>query len=487
MSNPPKSKWRWRILRWGFISLVVLVTLAAIAITEENWRGKRDWEAYKKAAEARGEIIDQFNAATNPVPDDQNFAKAPVAMNLSSTFSDGSGPVGDGGGWRRGRFVKLSDWQNYYRNPPTNLSREFPVAPQPQSPGADVLLALSKYDLAIEGWRQASLRPYAQFADYGPNPAGAMSHLLPNLAAFKRCFLVLQLRALAELSEGQNNRALADVQLMLRLNDKLGEDPLLISHLVRMATQNLLLQPVYEGLVRHQWSDAQLIELQKSLAGQDFLADYERAMRGERAYAISYLENLRRTRQMVSAGQNSGDALVTNSFRLAPAAFFYQNELASARLAEKYALPLVDLDRRILSPSAVRDAEAAMQSESRHYRPYSILALETQPVHATVTLKFAEAQTFADVAQVACALERYRLAQGGYPETLEALAPQYIDKLPHDIINGQPLNYRHTDGGNYIVYSVGWNEKDDGGKLGLTKGGTIDNKTGDWVWNSAAQ
>ena len=56
MNDKPKSKLRWRLLRWGLIGLAVLVTLAAILITEENWRGKHDWEAYKRAAEARGEL-----------------------------------------------------------------------------------------------------------------------------------------------------------------------------------------------------------------------------------------------------------------------------------------------------------------------------------------------------------------------------------------------------------------------------------------------
>ena len=47
--------------------------------------------------------------------------------------------------------------------------------------------------------------------------------------------------------------------------------------------------------------------------------------------------------------------------------------------------------------------------------------------------KFARIQADVDLARVACALERYRLAHGSYPETLDALAPQFIEKLPHDL------------------------------------------------------
>ena len=97
--------------------------------------------------------------------------------------------------------------------------------------------------------------------------------------------------------------------------------------------------------------------------------------------------------------------------------------------------------------------------------------------------KLALMQSSIDLARVACAMERYRLAHGEYPETLDALAPQFIGKVPHDIINGQPLHYRRTDDGKFVLYSVGWNETDDGGTVVFLKGGsTVDRDKGDWVW-----
>ena len=61
--------------------------------------------------------------------------------------------------------------------------------------------------------------------------------------------------------------------------------------------------------------------------------------------------------------------------------------------------------------------------------------------------------------------------------------PEFITQLPHDVITGQPLNYRRTDDNQYLLYSVGWNQTDDGGVPGLTKSGeAIDQMTGDWVW-----
>jgi hypothetical protein len=90
----------------------------------------------------------------------------------------------------------------------------------------------------------------------------------------------------------------------------------------------------------------------------------------------------------------------------------------------------------------------------------------------------------ANEALVVCALKRYRLAHGQYPETLDGLVPQYVEKLPRDIIGGRPLNYRRTDNGQFVLYSIGWNEKDDGGTVVLTdsKPPRVNLDKGDWVW-----
>jgi type II secretory pathway pseudopilin PulG len=90
-------------------------------------------------------------------------------------------------------------------------------------------------------------------------------------------------------------------------------------------------------------------------------------------------------------------------------------------------------------------------------------------------------QTKVNQAWVVCGLERYRLAHCNYPENLEALVPQFLDKLPHDVIGGGPLKYRRTDDGKFRLYSVGWDEQDNGGTPGK------DSDSGDWVWTTAAK
>ncbi|MCS6866365.1 MAG: hypothetical protein RMJ56_15005 [Gemmataceae bacterium] len=65
--------------------------------------------------------------------------------------------------------------------------------------------------------------------------------------------------------------------------------------------------------------------------------------------------------------------------------------------------------------------------------------------------------------QIALALAAYHNDNGKYPDKLTDLAPKYLAQVPHDGFSGQPLIYKPTAQG-YLLYSVGMNGQDDGGK-----------------------
>jgi hypothetical protein len=205
-------------------------------------------------------------------------------------------------------------------------------------------------------------------------------------------------------------------------------------------------------------------------------------MRGERAFEIASLENQRRTHEVV-VPLNDGNSM-TVKLTLMPNAYFYQSELAFVRMYQQWLLPLVDMKIRVVSPETLRRADDTVRVEKKHFSPYKFQALMLFPAWSNIVKKFAAIQSTIDLARVACALERYRLAHGDYPDTLDTLMPQFIAQVPHDIIGGQPLHYRREANGQFVLYSVGWNETDDGGKVTFTKGTTprVDMLKGDWVW-----
>jgi hypothetical protein len=64
---------------------------------------------------------------------------------------------------------------------------------------------------------------------------------------------------------------------------------------------------------------------------------------------------------------------------------------------------------------------------------------------------------------VAFALARYQHQHKRYPKSLNALMPKYLSQIPQDIFAGKPLHYFAKDKG-YLLYSVGLNGKDEGGR-----------------------
>jgi hypothetical protein len=354
-----------------------------------------------------------------------------------------------------------------------------------------VLAGLEECRPVLEELRSASQRPRSRFKlDYtAANPSAI---LLPHLAALKHLSQVLRLRASAELALGQTDQAFNDVMLMLYLSDACREEPVLISHLVRISQFGLAIQPLAEGLAGHQWSEAQLRELQDRLRRPDFCADARRVMLGESLlFGCGTIEYLRRSpgelAQFMDGGPSMG--LAQALMRVAPSGWFYLEKLNLCRAFEKGVLSAVDVPGRQIHPSAgVPEDEEAHQretrSEPRLFLSHRFFAAMFVPTGVGITLRTAYAQTAADLAAIACALERWRLAHGQFPETLDSLAPGFLDPLPHDIINGQPLKYHRTNDGRFVLYSVGWNQTDDGGTVGLGKNGEqVDIKTGDWVWS----
>lgn len=60
-------------------------------------------------------------------------------------------------------------------------------------------------------------------------------------------------------------------------------------------------------------------------------------------------------------------------------------------------------------------------------------------------------------------MERYRLVHGSLPEAIDSLVPEHFASVPEDPLDGMPLRYKRLDRG-YVIYSVGEDRRDNGGK-----------------------
>lgn len=510
---PPLRRLFARLLPYKVLIGAGIATLIALFYTIENWRGRTAWNAYRQECESKGIFFTADKVMPPKIPDAENMFAAPPwsdlmthtnaeGIRVSTTWFDIYGPNGAKGpqiaNLQLARREDLPAWQQYYRGTnnlvapapgvaPTNF---LPIAPAAQTPAQDILYALNKYDEQLAQLRAAAQRPGARF---DLKLEKGFDVVMPHLAKFKEITQFLRLRSIALLHDGQKEAAVQDLLLAIRLNDALRAEPVLISQLVRIAISQITLSALWEGLAGQSWEEPQLAALERELAKMDLLVDYHTGMSGERFFSIWTVDFLKRTGDLDALFGPTGPgevesgfgdqiiaALGKNLFRLIPSGWFDQNKLSLARLHVDYLLPMVDAEKQSVEPAA--SSKKFQQATAAPPSPYNLFASRLLPALDKVAAKTALAQSYINLARLAVALERHRLATGQIPESLAELAPKYLPKIPHDLINGEPLKYRRPDDGKFILYSVGWNKTDDDGTVGLNKGGNFDPNKGDWVW-----
>ncbi len=115
------------------------------------------------------------------------------------------------------------------------------------------------------------------------------------------------------------------------------------------------------------------------------------------------------------------------------------------------------------------------------YAPLHMLlpALDRAFVHGDL------AEQARDATLAAIALQLYHRRHGVWPATLDELTPQWLPQVPVDRFDGQPLRYRLVDG-QPLLYSVGADRDDDGGRLPELPKLGLDAPRRRWQCNRAA-
>ena len=65
-----------------FFAFIALLGLVGLFYFEENWRGARAWDKYKREREARGERFDASSVVPAMAPPSENFAMTPFLAPL---------------------------------------------------------------------------------------------------------------------------------------------------------------------------------------------------------------------------------------------------------------------------------------------------------------------------------------------------------------------------------------------------------------------
>lgn len=308
--------------------------------------------------------------------------------------------------------------------------------------------------------------------------------LVPNFVAMRSVAQILAQRAQCDLLLGRSEAACRELALLHDLRRFLHGQPsdralTLVAAMVDTAVTGLYTSVVNDGLRLHAWREPELLALQQQLKAIELLPSFVQSLRAESAAACYTLENNSLTRLATLFNSSPPAPSLWERARqplvFAPRGWIYQNmaRMAQMKLAM---LSCVAPKKNLVFPAQMDRFNAAAGTLLRYRSPYTFLTAIMLPNFNKATQTTARNQTLVNEAFVACALERYRLAHGLYPDSLNLLQPQFAERLPHDLIGGQPLHYSRTSTGGFSLYSVGWNQKDDHGAPGDTP------TDGDWPW-----
>jgi hypothetical protein len=241
----------------------------------------------------------------------------------------------------------------------------------------------------------------------------------------------------------------------------LGDEPLIISQLVRIACVAVACQAVERTLAQGEPDPKDLEELQRLLKEEDTHNPLLTALRGERGITervFELIESGELPLKGLLTGPGEKPSLEDVYLRLqGVSAIRAEHPLflsLMTRHIEAAALPLHEQD------AAERDIEAAVKALPSSARVTRALMPAVSKLGDASRRHHAQLRCLL----VAVAAERYRRAQGRWPAALGDLAPALVGAVPLDPYDGKPLRFRKLPDG-VVVYSVGPDGSDDGGHI----------------------
>ena len=246
-----------------------------------------------------------------------------------------------------------------------------------------------------------------------------------RLPDFQTFVLLLSLQSLIHAERDNPDRAFEDLQAAMAVTESL--DVPLLAHRMAMNLRRIdTVRAMQRVLNRTALSLEQLNALSEPLAAWLASDGLARPLSAERCYAVISMQHRLRTR----LGLSFGDVVTYIDLM--------QENIDIARLP-------------------AHDQIAAAQSLN--------LAARQGAARSPVSLYCNNliAVAHARAAYTALAVERYCLANGEPPLSIESLVPRYMTAIPSDPFDGSPMRYQRLERG-LVVYSVGPDRRDDRGQ-----------------------
>ena len=301
---------------------------------------------------------------------------------------------------------------------------------------------------------------------------GGMRASLPHLSKFRPAGTLLTQTAIARSRMRQPAEAVELLLDAVRLANALEAEPILVSQLIRSGILGMVAQAAEEVVGSGGVSPQDLVRLQDALVDTEKRLSELRIVAGELPFGLGIFGST--PPEMKLALENLDEGLQKEDTKLKE---YVLSKKVPADRAE-YVIQL-DLAREMLSRGdgqrmaaiqSLREGAATAQRQGWLITPTLVPGL------ARGLERVMEARSRIRVSVVGIAVERHRAAsQRKVPLALSSLSPEWIGTLPTDPFDERPLRYKRLPSGGYVVYSIGPDQQDNGGRVRPPMAGDVPN------------
>lgn len=317
---------------------------------------------------------------------------------------------------------------------------------------------------------------------YELNAGHGMAMLLRHLAPLKNLATALSQRAMVNLHDGETAAAWTNLLAVTRLATAWEVEPVEVSHLVRLSLAGIGFNLTWQMLQTNAWSEAELSQLQREWEAVDYFKDLSELTAFTRAAAVAACQQERTETLEIGAQVKEMVRVPRYAWSMLKDLHRQVRYRQGGSYEDEVALLQFYRDRELeMRTNAACSTWRQMQPlpgvtnlsffQSKHpSRIQSMLNLRSMSGAAmrsgpSFLLRVAEGEMRRRLIITALALERYQRQNKDYPNTLAELQPEFIQAVPLDFSDGQPLRYRRRAEGDFVLYSIGSDGVDDGGQM----------------------
>jgi hypothetical protein len=278
--------------------------------------------------------------------------------------------------------------------------------------------------------------------------------LMPHLSGLRNIIRILGAKSCLQAEAGQPDAAWNLAQIQLKFADALRNEPVLISLIVRFASIRTSCETI------HKISEVAPPSSEQYHSLEGLLSDYEDhtplvlALDGERLLGGEWAFNLLRNGQANALSASTGHESELGMLLSLYSAF---KPLSLADHAA-YIRIMGEYTRFVQQPYLPNGASTMDRKAEQMQSRLNIVTSMLVPGIGRVNERYWETIAQMRITRAGLAVLQDKKAQGAFPETLEELKIENLD----DPFSNEPLAYKPQEQ-DFIIYSVGPDQKDNGG------------------------